>query len=64
MTSIGNFLREMNKAFHQEDEAYFKLPDSRAMAAQYLLLYDGDEIDNFHRQRAKLGADFSPNYRT
>jgi len=47
VTSIGNFFREMNKAFHQEDEAYFKLPDSRAMAAQYLLLYDGDEIDNF-----------------
>ncbi|MGK2907458.1 MAG: efflux RND transporter permease subunit [Desulfuromonadales bacterium] len=47
VTSIGNFLREMNKAFHQEDETYFRLPDSRAMAAQYLLLYDGEEIDNF-----------------
>ena len=47
VTSIGNFLREMNKAFHQENETYFKLPASRTMAAQYLLLYDGDEIDNF-----------------
>lgn len=47
VTSIGNFLREMNKAFHQEEKAHFKLPDNRAMAAQYLLLYDGDEIDHF-----------------
>lgn len=47
VTSIGNFLREMNKAFHQEDTAYFRMPDNRAMAAQYLLLYDGAEIDYF-----------------
>lgn len=59
VTSIGTFLREMNKAFHQEDEAYATLPDSRAMTAQYLLLYDGDEIDNFidHQRRwARISA--------
>jgi predicted RND superfamily exporter protein len=59
VTSIGNFFREMNKAFHQEDEAYFRLPDSRAMAAQYLLLYDGDEIDDFidgQRRWARISA--------
>ena len=57
--SIGNFLREMNKAFHQEDEAYFRLPASRALAAQYLLLYDGDEIDDFidtQRSQARISA--------
>ncbi len=59
VTSVGNFLREMNKAFHQEEKAYFKLPDSRGMAAQYLLLYDGDEIDNFideQRRWARISA--------
>ncbi len=59
VTSIGNFLREMNKAFHQEDKAYFRLPDNRAMAAQYLLLYDGDEIDHFidsQRSWARISA--------
>ncbi len=59
VTSIGNFLREMNKAFHQEDSSYLRLPDSRAMAAQYLLLYDGDEIDNFldsERSWARISA--------
>ena len=59
VTSIGDFFREMNKAFHQEDPAYLRLPESRAMAAQYLLLYDGDEIDNFidpQRQWARVSA--------
>ena len=54
-TSIGNFLCEMNKAFHQEDKAYFRLPDSRAMAAQYLLLYDGDETDHFIDNQRRYG---------
>ncbi len=46
VSSINDFFREMNKAFHNEDDNYFTLPESRAMAAQYLLLYDGDELDN------------------
>ena len=46
VTSIADFFREMNKAFHNDDPAFFSLPDSRALAAQYLLLYDGDELDN------------------
>lgn len=44
VTSVNNFFREMNKAFHNEDPAWFVLPESRAMAAQYLLLYDGDDL--------------------
>lgn len=59
VTSPGNFLREMNKAFHGEDPAYFRLPESRALAAQYLLLYDGDELDNFidgERRWARISA--------
>jgi predicted RND superfamily exporter protein len=49
----------MNKAFHNEDEQHFTLPASRAMAAQYLLLYEGDEIDNFidsQRQWTRISA--------
>ncbi len=44
VTSVNDFFREMNKAFHNEDPDWFVLPDSRAMAAQYLLLYDGDDL--------------------
>ena len=59
VTSIADFFREMNKAFHNEDTAYFKLPESRAMAAQYLLLYDGSELDNIlddNRQWTRISA--------
>ncbi len=59
VTSIADFFREMNKAFHNEDTSYFKLPESRAMAAQYLLLYDGSELDNIlddNRQWTRISA--------
>ena len=59
VTSIADYFREMNKAFHNEDRAYFKQPDTRAMAAQYLLLYDGDELDNLldeNRQWTRISA--------
>ncbi len=45
--SVNSFLKEMNRAFHNEDERFYRLPDSRELAAQYLLLYDGEEIYNF-----------------
>lgn len=45
--SINDFLKQMNRSFHNEDPVYYRLPDSREMAAQYLLLYGGDELENF-----------------
>ena len=45
--SINDFLKQMNRSFHNEDPFYYRLPDSREMAAQYLLLYGGDELGNF-----------------
>ena len=45
VTSVNDFFREMNKAFHSENIEWLKLPDSREMTAQYLLLYDGDDLD-------------------
>jgi predicted RND superfamily exporter protein len=46
-TSIADIIREMNRAFHAEDPAYDRVPDSRMAVEQYLLLYDSDEIDDF-----------------
>jgi len=46
VASLNDFYREMNKAFHGNDQQWFILPDSRELAAQYLLLYDGKDIDN------------------
>lgn len=39
-TSLIRFHRQINKALNYNDEAFYQLPDSRAMAAQFLLLYD------------------------
>ena len=47
VTSINDFLKQMNKSFHNENADYYRLPDSRNMTAQYLLLYGGDEVTNF-----------------
>ena len=45
-SSINDFFREMNKAFHNNDPRKLTLPASRELAAQYLLLYDGKDIEN------------------
>ncbi len=46
-TTVADFLKQMNQAFHGDRKEAYVLPESREMAAQYLLLYDGDELANF-----------------
>lgn len=45
--SLADFLRRMNKAMHADDPAEDRLPNTRDLAAQYLLLYSmsGDPGD-------------------
>lgn len=38
-TSIVDFLKDMNRAMHDNDQSYYVLPDTKAAVAQYLLLY-------------------------
>ncbi|OAG27867.1 efflux RND transporter permease subunit [Thermodesulfatator autotrophicus] len=45
--SPAEFFKLMNRAFHQENDKYFKIPDSRELISQYLLLYGGDELAHF-----------------
>ena len=45
--SFVDFLKDMHESFYNEDERYFRLPDSREMVAQFLLLYDAEEIEEF-----------------
>ena len=47
VTGPNSFLKLMNRAFHSDNAIYYKVPDSREMSAQYLLLYDGDEMSHF-----------------
>lgn len=37
--SLSEFIKRMNQAMNNNDPAYFKIPDSQATIAEYLLLY-------------------------
>jgi predicted RND superfamily exporter protein len=48
--SIVDFLKEINKAFHDDDPAFYVIPDTRELVAQYLLLYEmsgGEEANDY-----------------
>lgn len=45
--SFVDFIKDMNQSFHNEDPKELKIPDSKALISQYLLLYDSDDIDDF-----------------
>jgi predicted RND superfamily exporter protein len=45
--SLVDFIKDMNESFHNEDTSYYSVPETREMIAQYLLLYDSDDIDDF-----------------
>ena len=47
VTSINDFLKQMNKSFNNENNKYYSIPNTRELAAQYLLIYTGDELGNF-----------------
>ncbi|MGE4442180.1 MAG: RND family transporter [Desulfomicrobium sp.] len=45
--SFADYIKEMNKSFHDEDPEYYSIPEQRDLVAQYLLLYDSDNIDDY-----------------
>lgn len=44
--SVADLFKEMNREFHNGDPAQDRLPDRRRQTEQYLLLYDGDDLDD------------------
>lgn len=46
-TSFVDFIKDINKSFHNEDPKFYTIPQSTELIAQYLLLYDSDDIDDF-----------------
>ncbi|MCW9013943.1 MAG: MMPL family transporter [Gammaproteobacteria bacterium] len=40
VASITDTFKRLNKNMHADEEAYYRLPDNRELAAQYLLLYE------------------------
>jgi len=48
--SIADILKDLNQTFHGGDPAYHRLPETRELVAQYLLLYEsagGGEADEY-----------------
>jgi len=64
VTAITETMRRLNRSMHGDDEAYYKLPDSRELSAQYLLLYEmslpyGLDLNNqinFDKSTTKMSA--------
>lgn len=40
VSTITDTFKRLNKNMHGDDESFYKLPDSKALGAQYLLLYE------------------------
>lgn len=40
VATISDTMKRLNKSMHGDDESWYRLPDSREMGAQYLLLYE------------------------
>ena len=38
--SVTDIMKRLNRNMHGDDDAYYRLPDTRELAAQYLLLYE------------------------
>ncbi len=45
--SPADFFKLMNRAFHNEDQHFYRVPETRELLAQYLLLYGGTELEHF-----------------
>jgi predicted RND superfamily exporter protein len=51
VSTLTDTIKILNKNMHGDDQSYFKLPESRELAAQYLLLYElslpfGQDLNN------------------
>lgn len=49
-TSIVDLLKDINQSFHGDDPEYYKIPTSRELIAQYLLVYEmsgGDDLYSY-----------------
>lgn len=51
VVSIADFIKRMNQAMHDGDPAFYTIPETKELVAQYLLLYSfsggGDELESF-----------------
>ena len=46
-TSFVDFMKDMNESFHDENPAFYTIPESRKLVSQYLLIYDSEDLEDF-----------------
>ncbi len=64
VNTLTDVFKRLNRSMHGDDQSWYKLPDQREMAAQYLLLYEmslpyGLDLNNqidVDKQRTRLSA--------
>lgn len=61
IVSLVDYLKEINQALNGDDPAYYRIPSSREMTAQYLLLYESSganedlsDMKDFDNRHARL----------
>ncbi|NRB42597.1 MAG: MMPL family transporter [Pseudomonadales bacterium] len=67
VTAVTDIFKRLNVNLHNNDEAYYKIPASQELAAQYLLLYEmslpfGLDLNNqisFDKQESRIMITFS-----
>ena len=42
VVSVSDYMKEIHRAMNEGDPAYYKIPESREMIAQYMLLYESE----------------------
>lgn len=47
VSSVNDYLKEINKSFHAEDGKFYRIPENRRMVAQYVLLYGREDMEDF-----------------
>ncbi|PCI21780.1 MAG: hypothetical protein COB67_13810 [SAR324 cluster bacterium] len=59
--SLADYIQKINQSMHNDDPAYYKIPDTREHVAQYLFLYgnsgptdDLSDLIGFHQRYLKL----------
>ena len=70
--SLVDILKDLNQAFHGGDPAYYEIPESRELVAQYLLLYEmsgGEEAEemvtaDYQRASVELRLAIAPTSQT
>jgi len=45
--SFVDFVKDMHQSFHNEDPAFYRIPDQADLISQYLLIYESDDIRDF-----------------